>query len=162
MGQGRNRGALSCALGALCPSATITAAGRRVTWAGCREPRLRSRLTAQLARSNSCQPVVSQPGRVCAPCRAASGPSSPNSSGRLSAGLRVPLPTENSPSLVARRPVSWGEVRPRQIGLLKIQGAEPSLRQHRKKKLGREKLPLFALEIRGQGFSFSQAASTPG
>lgn len=96
-GQERDRGLLSTA-SSKPSSANIIQAGKtggcvqkRGTWAGSApdsgggEPRLPSRLTAQLVPSNSCQPVVSQPGSVCAHRRAASGPSSPNGSGRRSA-----------------------------------------------------------------------------
>lgn len=62
-----------------------------------REPRLRSRLTAQLVPSASCQPVASQPGNLCAHRRPlwAQLPPAPRA-----AALRGRLPPENSPSLV--------------------------------------------------------------
>ena len=82
--------------GRVCSGGGCNLGPRRPQHTGGGEPRLPSRLTAQLVSGNSCQPVVSA-WSACAQRRAAPGPSAPNSSGRRSS---CRLPTENSPSLV--------------------------------------------------------------
>lgn len=89
---------------------------------------------------------------------AASGPSSQNSPGRRS--LHVLLPAENSPSLVPIAPLAGGSATSNRFS--KKAGSRALSSPTQKEELGSKKLLHFALEIRGQGFPFSQAASTPG
>lgn len=132
---------------------------RRGTWAGpaparwLAEPRLPSRLTAQLVPSHSCQPVVSQPALPLAPApKTALG----------AAALPVQLPTENSPSLVPVAPLAGGSATSKRFSEKSGELSSLIADTEGARALGRKRLPLFALDIRGQGFSFPQAASTPG
>lgn len=117
------------------------------------EPRLPSRLTAQLVPSHSCQPVVSQPALPLAPApKTALG----------AAALHVQLPTENSPSLVPVAPLAGGSATSKRFSEKNGELSSLIADTEGARELGSKRLLLFALDIRGQGFSFPQAASTPG
>lgn len=112
------------------------------------EPRLRSRLTAQLVARGSCQPDASRLGRLPAQ------PWAPWRCARRAASSEQSLPcaarTERGGSAV-------------EIGFLEEQErSSPPPPPPPKEGAGRRRLWLLALEVREQGFSFSQAAATPG
>lgn len=81
------------------------------SWAARSPASAPSRLTAQLVRISSCQPVASQPGSVCA-------------RGLGSAAAGVQPPPENSPCLVPRAPLAEGAAEADRLALFKKQRAD--------------------------------------
>lgn len=142
--------------GRVCSGGGVQPGPARPQHTGCGEPRLPSRLTAQLVQSNSCQPVVSQPGSVCAHRGLPLAPA-PKTAPRA-APLYVQLPTENSPTLVSVAPLAGCLATSNRFS--KEAGSRALSSPTQKERAGQERF--FALENRGPGFSFSQAASTPG